>query len=287
MYNAGSLTVIECSISGNEAGRIRENGLGGGIYNASGAKIAIINSTISGNGADQGGGIYNAGLMQIASTTFSDNFAGSGFSQLTSLGGAICNGGTLNIVNSTITGNTASGSVRRRGIGGGIFNSATLAIINTTISANLAGGAGVSPGDGGGVANGRGKVVIQNSTINGNTAGGPSGSGFGGNVFIAEGTLEIGNTILNSGAGANIFNFGNRGTVISDGYNLSSDNSAGYLTAAGDQINTDPRVGPLQDNGGLYSCASGGQPGHRRGEPELQSQQFSAAADLRSTRLRF
>jgi hypothetical protein len=250
LYNAGSLTVIECSISGNEAGRIRENGLGGGIYNASGAKIAIINSTISGNGADQGGGIYNAGLMQIASTTVSDNFVWSGFSQLISLGGAFCNGGTLDIVNSTITGNRASGSVHSGGIGGGIFNSATLAIINTTISANVAGGAGVSPGHGGGVANGSGKVVIQNSTITGNTAGGPSGSGFGGNLFIAEGTLEIGNTILNTDSDANIFSFGNQGTVISDGYNLSNDNGAGYLTAAGDQININPRLGPLQNNGG-------------------------------------
>jgi hypothetical protein len=244
LYNAGSLTVIECSISGNGADQ------GGGIYNDNSATLTIINCTINGNGADQGGGIYNAGLMQIASTTLSDNFVASAFSQLTSLGGAICNGGTLDIVNSTITSNTASGTLQSGGIGGGMFNSATLAIINTTISANLAGGAGVSPGEGGGVANGSGKVVIQNSTINGNTAGGSSGSGFGGNVFIAEGTLEIGNTILNSGAGANIFNFANQGTVISDGYNLSSDNSAGYLTAAGDQINTDPRVGPLQDNGG-------------------------------------
>src|SRR5207237_7662699 len=83
-----------------------------------------------------------------------------------------------------------------------------------------------------------------------NTADGPSGSGFGGNVFMAAGTMEIGNTILNAGSGGNIFSFGNQGRIISDGYNLSSDNGAGYLSAAGDQINTDPRVGPLQDNGG-------------------------------------
>src|SRR5207248_401876 len=95
-----------------------------------------------------------------------------------------------------------------------------------------------------------GNIVIQNSTINGNTADGPSGSGFGGNVFIAAGTMQIGNTILNAGCGGNIFSFGNQGKIISDGYNLSSDNGAGYLSAAGDQINTDPRVGPLQDNGG-------------------------------------
>src|SRR5437660_2623574 len=100
------------------------------------------------------------------------------------------------------------------------------------------------------MSNSSGNLVIQNSTINGNTAESPSGSGFGGNVFMAEGTLEIGNTILNAGSGGNIFSFGNQGTIISDGYNLSSDNGADYLSAAGDQVNTDPSVGTLQDNGG-------------------------------------
>jgi hypothetical protein len=40
------------------------------------------------------------------------------------------------------------------------------------------------------------------------------------------------------------------GTVTSNGYNLSSDDGGGFLTATGDQINTDPKLGPLQDNGG-------------------------------------
>jgi hypothetical protein len=217
IYNAGRLQVIGCGISDNEAGELRENGLGGGIYNATGAEITVINSTISGNGADQGGGIYNGGLMHIANTTVSDNFVGDAFSE-TNVGGAICNGGTLDIANSTISGNTATGTLQSGGIGGGIFNGGTLGIVNSTITDNMAGGS--------------------------------SGSGLGGNVFIAEGTLEIGNTILNTASGTNIFNFGNQGTVISDGYNLSSDNGAGYLTAIGDQINTDPRLGPLQDNGG-------------------------------------
>src|SRR5207249_2316251 len=32
--------------------------------------------------------------------------------------------------------------------------------------------------------------------------------------------------------------------------NLSSDNGGGFLAATGDEINTDPMLGPLQDNGG-------------------------------------
>jgi hypothetical protein len=32
---------------------------------------------------------------------------------------------------------------------------------------------------------------------------------------------------------------------------LSSDDGGGFLTGPGDQINTDPLLGPLQNNGGL------------------------------------
>ena len=38
--------------------------------------------------------------------------------------------------------------------------------------------------------------------------------------------------------------------VTSHGYNLASDAGGGVLTAGGDQINTDPMLGPLEDNGG-------------------------------------
>src|SRR5207244_1875713 len=57
-----------------------------------------------------------------------------------------------------------------------------------------------------------------------------------------------GNTVLKAGAGANISN--NGGMVTSHGYNVCSDNGGGFLNGPGDQINTDPILGPLQDNGG-------------------------------------
>src|SRR5207249_3567210 len=67
--------------------------------------------------------------------------------------------------------------------------------------------------------------------------------------FGGTATLDIGDTILNSGAtGGTLFNDG--GTVTSHGYNLSSDDAGGNLNGPGDQINTDPLLGPLQDNGG-------------------------------------
>jgi len=86
-------------------------------------------------------------------------------------------------------------------------------------------------------------MQIANSTLSGNSAS------TGGGILVF-GPLQIGNTILNRGeAGANIGSFGEV-TVTSLGYNLSSDDAGGHLTSAGDQINTDPVLGPLQDNGG-------------------------------------
>jgi hypothetical protein len=81
---------------------------------------------------------------------------------------------------------------------------------------------------------------MSSSTLSGNSSSGILNFGF---------AVTIGDTILNAGASeTNIASF--VGTVTSAGYNLSSDNGAGFLTATSDQINTDPLLGPLADNGG-------------------------------------
>ena len=69
--------------------------------------------------------------------------------------------------------------------------------------------------------------------------------------------------------GRKIFNDG--GTVTSHGYNLSSDNGGGYLTGPGDQINTDPMFGPLQDNGGptFTHALLPGSPAINAGDPSF------------------
>jgi hypothetical protein len=62
-------------------------------------------------------------------------------------------------------------------------------------------------------------------------------------------TVDFANTIMNDGtAGGNIQN--RLGTIISRGYNLSSDDGGGFLTGPGDLVNTNPRLGPLRNNGG-------------------------------------
>src|SRR5262249_17431204 len=139
---------------------------------------------------------------------------------------------------------------------GGIYNdghsgSATLTLVNCTISANS------TDGQGGGIftdgSNAGGAMVTGiTSTFNGNSDGGFGGAFYNEakrTGYSGSATLQIGGTILKTGAsGVNLFN--DSGTVTSLGYNLSSDDGGGFLTATGDKVNTDPKLGPLQDNGG-------------------------------------
>ena len=302
IYNEdAALTVTNCVLSGNDAYS------GGGIRNQSvnsGATLTVTNSTISGNSATGGGGISNLADGGDATLTVTNSTI-SGNSGYIDGGGGIANyvvsgaTATLMITNSTISGNSAS-------FAGGIYNSAngsaTLTITNSTISNNSAGG------DGGGIFNealgGSATLTLTNSTISSNSAGDGGGifnyayvasvavltvsnstisgnsGGYGGGIFNtclnASATLTIGDTILNAGdSGKNIYNQYN-GTVTSLGYNLSSDNGGGYLTGPSDQTNTDPLLGPLQDNGGptFTHALLPGSPAIDTGDPNFTPPPF-------------
>src|SRR5262249_40043510 len=110
-------------------------------------------------------------------------------------------------------------------------------------------------------------LTVTNSTISDNTA-----SVGGGAVYNDSGgqTAQIGDTVLNAGAsGGTIFN--NGVTITSLGYNLASDDGGGVLTGPGDQINTDPMLGPLQDNGGatFTQALLPGSPAIDAGDPSF------------------
>ena len=150
-------------------------------------------------------------------------------------GGGIRNRGTLTLTNSTVSGNEASTS------GGGIFNSGTLELTTSTISGNEASTSG------GGIFN-SGTLELTNSTISGNSA-----LDGGGLYNFVGSTTRLRNTII-----ANNLVVDCSGSVISLGNNLDSDATCN-LPTEGDLPNTDPFLGPLQDNGpNLHSCTAGG-----------------------------
>jgi len=210
---------------------------GGGIYNCFGT-LTVIDSIITGNrvrggnGAfGYGAGIYNcpSSTLTIINTTISRNSA--------EVGGAICNGGALTIINSTLSGNIA-----RQHRGGAIGNYGTLTITNSTFSGNSSGSSGFAGGIlNGGLFQSTGTLAINNSTLGGNTAD----QGGGGGIFNVKGsTAVLQNSIVANNAGGNC-----HGTITSGGYNLSSDDSCEF-TGTGDLNTTDPKLAPLQFNGG-------------------------------------
>jgi hypothetical protein len=276
ILNHGGLTLIAISILNSNAGGSfpPPNSGGGGIGVSAGGTLTVTASIISGNESQQGpgGGISAGGTVTISNSTINNNEG------LCAGGGIAFNdiGGTLTVMSSTIIGNSVLGcpvSARAGWVhtgGGGITSSGSVTVTNSTISGNAVAQGGV-PATGGGVAC-SGPVTVINSTISGNTVGGYmcEGGGIhnGGTLTLTNSTLSgnsassgqggaisntaqtmIGDTVLNAGAsGGTIFN--NGGMITSLGYNIASDNGGGVLTGPGDQINTDPMLGPLQDNGG-------------------------------------
>ena len=242
IYNAaGTLTVNSCTVSGNSSQ------YGGGIYNAAGA-LTVNSSTVSGNSAtgfsqNAGGGIYNdGGTMMINNSAITDNPSAD-------KGGGIANsGGTATIDKCTISGNSASN------YGGGLLNqgSALMKLINCTLSGNSAddGGSAYNYALGGAAAS----LTMSNCTLSGNSASFGGGGGIFNDASTSGGTASVlvDNTIFKTGAsGVNIKKA--NGTITSNGYNLSNDDGGGFFNLPGvssDRINTDPKLGPLQDNGG-------------------------------------
>ena len=261
IYNDhATLTLSNCTINKNSAFRD-----GGGVHNAGAATMTLTDCVITGNATgNDGGGVCNNGtggaaIMEINNSTLSNNTAYHG--------AGICNDGRmkgatlLQISNTTLSNNSAGYDA------GAILNIAdtkgTAALSNCTISGNSA------QAYGGGINN-VAELTVSNTTFSGNSAN------FGGSIAIGNPvTVSIGDTVLKAGKmGGNIYNDG--GTVISRGYNLSSDNGGGYLNGPGDQINTEPLLGPLQDNGGprLTHALLPGSPAIDAGDPNFTPPPF-------------
>src|SRR3954451_17138694 len=95
IYNAGTLTVTHCTLSGNTPAGTT----GGGIFNEVTGTLTLIRDTISGNSATFGGGVYNAHTLVLDHCTLSTNSASDG--------GRLFNSGTATLVAAAFTANAA------------------------------------------------------------------------------------------------------------------------------------------------------------------------------------
>jgi hypothetical protein len=160
-------------------------------------------------------------------------------------------GGTLNLTNSTVSGNTASGNPTSDGDGGGlaVLSSGSATIVNSTIAHNTAAPNIPIPAGGLLVAT-TGTVLVENSTIADNQTTTTTGSGGIDNI---SGTTTLVNSII--AANTNVLGGSDvsreAGTVNATNtliQNLASGTVNG--TNVNNIFGMDPQLGPLQNNGG-------------------------------------
>jgi CSLREA domain-containing protein len=206
IYNDGDFQLTGSTV---EANRSMED-VGGGIANERNSRLTLTTSTVRNNQSQAAGaGIVNGGELIVDRSTISGNGDGDPDVDTPEVGGGIANlsggigsdragggnsGATIDIVNSTISGNTA-------GEGGGVFNGsgnveapagfdppASSAFLNVTVAGNRATGFvkeeerfGVEDGgEGGGIYNEEprapvgsvpapGDTTLKNTLLDGNT----------------------------------------------------------------------------------------------------------------------
>jgi autotransporter family porin len=192
----GTLGVTNALFASNTAGAT-SGGMGGGIFNNTGATTTVTGGTFRGNHASNAGGAVAA---QSPSTVYATDvlFASN---TATNQGGAIylAANSVVSVTNARFQDNTAASNVN----GGGAIsnNNGTLSVTNALFQSNTAGS-----GMGGAISNNQttASATIQSATFSGNyasTNGGAIGAGSNGIVITLSDVLFTDNrAALNGGA---------------------------------------------------------------------------------------
>jgi Putative Ig domain len=176
--------------------------------------------TSGGDGAGMGGAIFNYRNTQVTTT------------------GTIT-GGRVTITNSTLQGNNAVGgfvgnsATNAKGLGGGVFNfDGVLEVTNSTLAENYA------PNDGGGI------YSIDAG------AGSPEADTFLNNTIVANSYRSTDHTLVSPSDVKIALNGG--AVKIAGDWNLigTSSIAANAINTIADMLTGDPKLGPLQYNGG-------------------------------------
>jgi hypothetical protein len=250
---AGATSTI---VDGSNAGTVFDIG-----RNNANVDVTLSGMTIQNGLADYGGAIFNYGRLEIIGSTISGNTATTG-------GAGIFNEGIATITGSTISGNTAGSH------GGGVYNyrdpgddvtDGTLTIRDSTISGNKAGD------HAGGIFNeGTGNANIINSRIIDNTAihGGGISNVVSGILTLTDCTIS-GNK---AGWGGGIFNYDqgklfiggtsqiiNNQATAGEGGGIYTGNSLVTLDGTTVAIKSNKAFGPVSQSSwyqgwGIYFC---------------------------------
>jgi CSLREA domain-containing protein len=247
--SGGSLAFNTGLVAGNQGGIYNANNVSGtslfnltilnntgsGVYNTGGLFAVVLTlrqSQVMSNTAAVGAGVYNEGsgaTMTIYQTRLAYNVASSS-------GGGAWNWGSMSIISSTIDHNRASNGAGLR------HNKGNLALTNATLSFNTA-----SNNGGGLYSDSETSALLTNVTVDSNHTNGAPATG--GNLYLDNTSLSLKNTIVSNGGPEGNCGFNLPASLNSVDHNLDSGTTCGFA-ATGDITNTDPLLGPLQDNGG-------------------------------------
>jgi hypothetical protein len=241
VYKTSTATFGNCVLSDDYA----SNGGGGLCTDGTNCTLKMTACNISDDTAGQNGGgvTIDGGTVTLTNCTLSNDSVVSG----TGGGGGLVNGGGGT---ATLTGCTFSND--SGAAGGGLFNEDPATLTNCTFSDNRT-TLNASFG-GGGIYNALGFTLsLTNCTVANNNAG----PGFGGGIWNAAGsTLNLTNTIVaenTAASGPDVFGTINTAdhNLIGDGTGLSiTTDQGGNLVGGNGNPLIDPRLGPLQNNGG-------------------------------------
>ena len=190
---------------------------GGGVYNDDSMtmdKSGVVGTNATAGNSIEGAGFYINYYSTITRSAIANNTGDVTGASGTSYGGAVYENDQANYINDTIANNSVTAS------GGGTADYGAIYISDYP-------------------------AQMTNDTVAGNQAG----TNYGGLYPDSGSALNIKNAIVSGNTSASVVNCGGSGTINSAGNNLESADTCGFHNA-GDQINTDPKLGPLQDNGG-------------------------------------
>jgi hypothetical protein len=259
--DAGGTTLIHSTVSGTQVAVRRVSG-SEPVFSAS-QPATFEDLAISG-----GRGTMTAGGIAGGSTNVTVRRCSvhGNFSQYFSGGITIDHDGTLDVIDTTVSGNRSSDY----GNGGGIgVNLATLTMTGSTVSGNTA-------AIGAGIFAWQGSLLIQNSTLSGNVASQEGGgirvyasvaielvhttitanaAPHGGGILLYDrpatgGVLTARNSLLWGNTGApDIEHMGGADDIIGGGYNLIGQ-VGDHISYPANTLHCDPQLRPLAWNGG-------------------------------------
>ncbi|MFN0126070.1 MAG: tetratricopeptide repeat protein [Verrucomicrobiales bacterium] len=239
IFNNGTLTLAQCSLSGNSTTSDWSGGNGptwvaGAILNYNGT-LTLTQCSLTGKTAAAGGGaiFHLSGSQPLTQCTLSGNSS--------DYGGAISNRGVSTLDRCTLSGNSATRN------GGASLETRETLMTQCTLTGNTA-------GEYGGAIYVEGEVTLRHCTVAGNSVGNSTG---GGGVYVdSSRRLDLQNSIVagNTFTGGNGSDVNNRGIVIASDANLVQaavfTEVSGTVNGAGTITVANPRLAPLGNYSG-------------------------------------